>query len=46
MNWWKIAFITLLILNLIPLPFYDGFDELGCLYFDIFSKILILGVLQ
>lgn len=45
-NWWKIAFIVLLILNLLPLPFYDGMDELGCLYFNVFGKLFIFGVLQ
>lgn len=45
-NWWKIAFWVLLISSVAPFLFYQGSDELGCLYFEFFGKLFIFGVLE
>ncbi len=45
-NWWKIIFFVFLILSFLPMVFFDGTDELDCLYFRVFDKLYIFGVLE
>lgn len=45
-NWWKIAFWGLLISSCLPFMFYQGKDELGCLYFEFLGKLLVFGVIE